>query len=137
MVRPGAIVIVTVLLLAGSSEGARYKGERTDASSGEIRGRWIIRTTRPTGEDVLRTVVRCRPGRRCRPFPGRVRFDMAPGVGEYAWSGTFEVGGATCTLDAYVYDQGFESTYQCEDGGFGSISGRRVEAGAPAPYAAP
>jgi len=134
MVRRGAIIAVALLLLAGSSEGARYKGERVEAISGETQGRWIIRTKRPAGQDVLRTVVRCRPGRRCRPFPGRLRFDMVPGADEYAWSGTFAVGGSPCTLDAYVYDQGFESTYQCQDGGFGSISGRRVETSTPNPY---
>jgi hypothetical protein len=128
--------MLALVALPGRSEAVRYAGERIDVFTGQQEGRWIIRTRRLAGQDVLRTVVRCRPGGRCRPFPRRLRIDMVPGAGEYDWSGPFDLNGVSCVLEAYVYDQGFEGTYDCADQtSFGSISGRAVQRNPnPNPY---
>ena len=135
MARLITLALLALLFLAGLGEAARYKGERINVFTGQQEGRWIIRTRRLAGADVLRTIVRCKPGPRCAPFPRRLRIDMVPGVGEYDWNGSFDVGGVTCLLEAYVYDQGFEGTYDCADQTFGSISGRAVQnTPSPNPY---
>ena len=90
-----------------------------------MRGRWIITTRETNGGATLATTVRCRPRRKCRPFPGRLALQLTRGSDTFSFGGTFSVGGATCVLDAYVYGMGFEGTYTCADGTQGSISGRR------------
>jgi hypothetical protein len=119
--------MLALVSLPGRSEAARYAGERINVISGQQEGRWIIKTRRLAGQDVLSTTVRCKPGARCRPWPRRLRIDMVPGAGEYDWNGSFDVNGVTCQLEAYVYDQGFEGTYDCAGQTFGSISGRVVQ----------
>lgn len=126
MVRRTAIIVSMVLALSATSWAARYKGERIDVNTGDPDGRWIIRTRQLAGQDVLRTIVRCKPAAKCRPFPVRLRLDLTPGADVYYWDGSFDVGGVPCGLSTYVYDDGFEGTYRCDDGQQGAISGRRV-----------
>jgi hypothetical protein len=60
----------------------------------------------------------------CGPFRRKLLLDLLPGGATYLYSATFSLDTAPCTLEAYVYPQGFEGTYECSDGDVGSISGR-------------
>jgi hypothetical protein len=125
--RLAMLAAVGAILLAATPDAgaARYKGERVDIYSGRTLGRWIITTRETAGGAVLATVVRCRPRGRCRPFPRRLRLELAR-ESEYAYTGAFRLGAVACTLDAYVYPDGFEGVYACDDQSQGSISGRRA-----------
>ena len=125
--RPSCAALAAgVLLLAASpaTHARRYRGERYDIYSGAQQGRWIINVRKRQGGALLKVKVRCKPGGECGPFAQRLRFEMTPGAGEYAYEGTFELPGTTCALAAYVYPAGFEGVYTCDDTSQGSISGR-------------
>jgi hypothetical protein len=103
-------------------QARRYKGESYDVLSGAEQGKLVIKTRRRQGGAILRTKVRCKRG--ACPVYRRLRFDLTQ-VDEFGYQGTVEIGGSPCTIFAYVYTSGFESTYNCENGTFGSVSGRR------------
>jgi|GEM_PF-6003043 len=109
---------------AGAANTVRYKGARYDIFSGAEIGRWAIRTTAHDGGALLKVLVRCKPRRTCRPFPSRLRVDMTRQGEPNLYEGTFALGTARCSLNAYVYPGGFEGSYYCGGGSFGSISGR-------------
>ncbi len=109
---------------AGDADAVRYRGERYDILSGAQIGRWVIRTKEQDGGALLKVLVRCKPRRTCRPFPRRLRLEMTNQGEPHLYGGTFPLGTTTCSLSAYVYPGGFEGSYSCDDGSFGSISGR-------------
>jgi hypothetical protein len=112
-----------LVLAAAGAEALRYRGERIDIYTGDVLGRWIIRTREVGGPDLLRTRVRCRPRNRCGAFR-RLNFDLTREAGtEFSYTGEFLVDGATCQIDATVYSLGFEGVYTC-GATQGSISGR-------------
>jgi hypothetical protein len=121
--RVAALGALALVVGSTDADARRYRGERYDVFSGQVIGKWIIVTRELQGDAVLDTRVRCRPARRCRPFPRRLRLELVR-TEEFTYTGTFRVGAVACGLDAYVYPQGFEGTYACDDQTFGSISGR-------------
>ena len=115
---------LVLVLAAASAEATRYRGERVDIYSGQVEGRWIIRTRELGGPDLLRTRVRCRPGNQCGPFRRRLTFELTREAGtEFSYAGEFVLDGTTCQIDATVYSLGFEGVYTC-GATQGSISGR-------------
>jgi hypothetical protein len=122
---PWIVVVSLAVLLGGfapAAQARRYKGESYDVLTGSPQGRLVIRTRSRQRGALLRTKVRCKRGT-C-PVYQRLRFDLSR-QDEFGYAGAVEIGGSPCTLFAYVYTSGFESTYNCENGTFGSISGRR------------
>lgn len=116
--------IVLALTLVAPAGAAKYRGPRTDIFSGQGAGTWIIKTRAPRADGTLPTKIKCKPRRVCGPFGRKLALDLVPGGSTYSYAATFTLGDASCTLEASVYAGGFEGTYDCSDGGAGSISGR-------------
>jgi hypothetical protein len=118
-------VLVLLALIAGvvPAPAAKYRGPRY-LLTGQGAGTWIIKTRTPRSDGTLPTQIKCKPRRACGPFARKLLLDLQPGGSTYLYTATFSLNTAPCTLEAYVYQQGFEGTYSCTDGDAGSISGR-------------
>ena len=119
------IVLVCLAVLAAvlPALAAKYRGPRY-LLTGQGAGTWIIKTRAARADGTLPTKIKCKPKRVCGPFGRKLLLDLQPGGSTYLYTATFSLNTAPCTLEAYVYDQGFEGTYNCTDGDAGSISGR-------------
>ena len=123
MVGWGAAALVIVALHARPVEAGRYRGPRY-LLSGQGAGTWIIKTRAARADGTVRTKIKCRPKRVCGPFGRKLLLDLVPGGATYLYTATFSLDTAPCTLEAYVYADGFEGTYSCTDGDGGTIAGR-------------
>jgi hypothetical protein len=122
-----ALALFAALVAPAAWAGTRtYKGKNFDPVTAKSVGRYTIKakTARKDGEKRLKVRVSCKPRRKCSVFR-RKKFKLFPGVDPFEYQGTFGLGGATCTVSGYVYASGFETTFDCDDGRFGSITGRR------------
>jgi hypothetical protein len=121
------LVLALLLLVPAAWAGTRtYKGKNFDASTGQPAGKYVIKAKRvkKDGLKIWKVRVTCSPKKKCTVLR-RAKFKLFPTGFENEYSGTFDLKGAACTLSGYVYGSGFETTFNCDDGGFGSISGRR------------
>lgn len=118
-------VLVSLIVLVGvlPAPAAKYRGPRT-LLTGQGAGTWIIKTRAPRPDGTLPIRIKCKPRRACGPFARKLLLDLVPGGATYLYTATFSLNTAPCTLEAYVYPDGFEGTYDCTDGDAGSISGR-------------
>jgi hypothetical protein len=123
MKRLAPLALLAVLVTVLPALAARYRGPRY-LLSGQGAGTWTIKTRAPRADGTLPTKIKCKPRRVCGPFARKLLLDLQPGGSTYLYTATFSLNTAPCTLEAYVYAQGFEGTYNCSDGDAGSISGR-------------
>ena len=119
----GATALLLVALSVSAALAAKYRGPRY-LLTGQGAGTWIIKTRTARADGTLPTKIKCKPKRACGPFGRKLLLDLQPGGSTYLYTATFSLNTAPCTLEAYVYPQGFEGTYNCTDGDAGSISGR-------------
>jgi len=119
----GMAAALAMVVCVSPAEGAKYRGARY-LLTGQGAGTWIIKTRAARGDGTVPAKIKCRPKRVCGGFAKKLRLDLVPGDATYLYTATFTLGAATCALDAYVYSEGFEGTYDCSDGDAGSISGR-------------
>jgi hypothetical protein len=111
--------LVALLALAGPVAAGRYDGDVTDALTGKGSSAKITTTPVSAG---LKAKVRCKPRLGC-PLGKRTKVVLASTGETYRYEGTFTLKGASCRLDAYVYPEGFQGTYNCDGGAAGSIGG--------------
>ena len=123
MRRVTALVCLAIVASVLPALAAKYRGPRY-LLTGQGAGTWIIKTRAARADGTLPTKIKCRPKRACGPFARKLLLDLQPGASTYLYTATFSLNTAPCTLEAYVYAQGFEGTYNCADGDAGSISGR-------------
>ena len=123
MRRVTALVCLAFVASVLPALAAKYRGPRY-LLTGQGAGTWIIKTRAARADGTLPTKIKCRPKRACGPFARKLLLDLQPGASTYLYTATFSLNTAPCTLEASVYPQGFEGTYNCTDGDAGSISAR-------------
>ena len=119
----GAAALLVVAFQVSTVEAGRYRGPRY-LLSGQGAGTWIIKTRAARADGTVRAKIKCRPKRVCGPFARKLLLDLVPGDATYTYTASFSLDTAPCTLEAYVYEDGFEGTYSCSDGDAGTIAGR-------------
>ncbi|MGH0038306.1 MAG: hypothetical protein ACQGVK_25010 [Myxococcota bacterium] len=132
LARIALVGLALVLLAPPAVAGKRtYKGKNFDAQTGQSVGRYEIRTktAKKDGQKLLKVRVRCLAKKKKCTVLREKKFKLFPGLDEFEYEGSFELGGSPCTVSGYVYSSGFETTFNCEDGRFGGISGRRKGGG--------
>jgi hypothetical protein len=114
-----SLALAALLAAPAASPGAVYRGEFSNAFTGQVGNLRFIGGPR-NGGTALRGRVRCR---RC-PVRGPLRAACAGDATSSFCSGT--IGGGRCTVEGYLYGSNFEGTYAC-GGTVGSFSyrGRR------------
>ena len=104
-------------------EAGKFRGPRY-LLSGQGAGTWIIKTRAARADGTVQVKIKCRPKRVCGAFARKLVLDLVPAGATYLYTASFSLDTAPCTLEAYVYSDGFEGTYTCTDGDAGSIAGR-------------
>ncbi len=105
-----------------------YKGKNFDATTGKSAGKYKITVEKKKtkdGEKFLKVKVVCTSKKKkCRVIKNE-QFRMSRGESRNEYSGSFRLFKSKCEIGGIVYSGGFETTFNCRNGYFGSISGRR------------
>jgi len=121
-----AASLVTLTPAVAHAGTRTYRGDWVDPANPEGKpGDVVIKVKKKKkdGQKILIVRAECSPKKRCRVFR-ELKFKMYP-AGEY-WTGEFQNRfGSSCSIMAYVYKQGYQGSFNCEDGEYGALGGMR------------